>query len=164
MIRSPIRLVGKIAALGPSGWRDCARAVFELALANRRLDATAARELLATPPASRSAGQSRAPSQAQADVIARVAFIVPRVGASLPWRSDCLVQALAARRWLAGHGIGSDICIGVRKPEDDEFGAHAWLKVGDQVVTGGDISSYAALIEPERGDKPRIGVADPPPV
>ena len=151
MTRNPLRLLGRIAALGPSGWRDCVRAVFELALANRRLDARTARELLAAHPGDRSAG-APAPSQAQADVIARVAFIVPRVGANLPWRSDCLVQALAAQRWLAGHGIGSDICIGVRKPAGQEFGAHAWLKVGDRVVTGGDISSYSALIEPERGE------------
>lgn len=150
-MRNPIRLLGRIAALGPSGWRDCVRAVFELALANRRLGAETARKLLAATPAARSSG---APvlSQAQAGLLARVAFIVPRVGAWLPWRSDCLIQALAAQRWLAGHAIGSDICIGVRKPADDEFGAHAWLKVGDLVVTGGDISTYAALIEPKSGE------------
>jgi len=62
----------------------------------------------------------------------------------VPWRSDCLIQALAARRWLARAAAPSDVCIGVRKDEQG-FQAHAWLKVGERIVTGGDISSYAEL-------------------
>lgn len=146
-----VQLLGKIAGLGLAGWRDCIRAAFELTLANRRLGSRTAQELLA-PLAANSAAESIAPlSRGQAALVARVAFAVPRVGAYLPWRSDCLVQALAAHRWLARHGIASEICIGVRRPGDLEFEAHAWLKAGETVVTGGDISSYMQLYAPENG-------------
>lgn len=141
----PLQLLGKIAGLGPAGWRDCVRATFELALANRRLGSRTARELLASLTDRNPAASAASLSPGQAALVARVAFAVPRVGAYLPWRSDCLVQALAAQRWLAGHAIASEICIGVRRPEDLEFEAHAWLKAGDRVVTGGDISSYTQL-------------------
>ena len=60
-------------------------------------------------------------------------------------------QALAARRWLARRGIGSNVHIGVRKDQLC-FQAHAWLKVGERIVTGGDVSSYAEL-PPSRIDR-----------
>ena len=76
----------------------------------------------------------------------RVAFAIPRVGTRLPWRADCLVQALAAQRWLRRHGVATQLIIGARKPTPTEFEAHAWLKVGERVVTGGDIGGYVPLI------------------
>jgi hypothetical protein len=63
----------------------------------------------------------------------------------VPWRSDCMVQAMAAQRWLASSNIPSTMTIGVRKDAPEGFGAHAWLQVGDAMVTGGDFSSYVAI-------------------
>jgi hypothetical protein len=83
-------------------------------------------------------------SPQQIALIERVSYAVPVMGSRVPWRSDCLIQALAARRWLARASISSDVCIGVRKNEEG-FQAHAWLKVGERIVTGGDTSSYAEL-------------------
>ncbi len=142
----------KAARLGPAQWRDLARACFELALSNRRLTSIAASELLAN---WREAEPTIAPSDAcdeDRQLIGRVAFAVPLMGARVPWRSDCLVQAMAAQSWLAGAGVAATICIGARKNEGSAFEAHAWLKVGDEVVTGGDISSYAPLLGPEPVD------------
>ena len=111
---------------GPGAWRDVAIASWELALAN-----VAFRR---TPP-----GELPLLRRAQ-----RVAYMVPIMGERMPWRSDCVVQALAARRWLARGGIASNVCIGVRKDARD-LQAHAWLKVGERIVTGGDVSTYAEL-------------------
>ena len=147
-----MRLLGKIAGLGPAGWRDCVRATIELALANRRLGSRSAQELLTPQAANGKAAAPAALSDGQAALVARVAFAVPRVGAYLPWRSDCLVQALAAQRWLASKAVKSEICIGVRKPADLEFEAHAWLEAGGTVVTGGDISGYTPLYAPANGN------------
>ncbi len=135
--------------LGPSGWRDIARASLELALANRRLGSRSARELL-RPDAPKSPAVL-APGQAR--LVERVAYVIPRMGELVPWRADCLVQALAAQRWLERAGVASDICIGVRRL--DEFEAHAWLKVGDRVVTGGDISSYQPILTPSEAKAAR---------
>ncbi len=139
----------KAIRLGPAGWADLARAVFELALANRRLNGRSMSELLGpNAPESLPAG-STGLSAAQLGTIARVAFAVPRMGSRVPWRSDCLIQALAARRWLAGQGIASELCIGVRAPREPEFAAHAWLRAGETIVTGGDIGGYAPLLATE---------------
>ena len=137
----------KAAGLEPVRWLDLGRAIFELAIANRELGSRSASELLA---ASRDAVPV-APAQpltaAQRLLADRIAYAIPRIGARVPWRADCLVQALAARRWLASHGVKSVLSIGVRK--DAEFAAHAWLKVGDQIITGGDIASFAPLYAAE---------------
>lgn len=85
----------------------------------------------------------------QEAIVDDVAFVIPRVAARLPWRSDCLIQAMAAQRWLKSKGICSSISIGVTKPADGEFSAHAWLKFGDRIVTGGDITPFSPLLVPE---------------
>lgn len=84
---------------------------------------------------------------------ARVAFIINLLGRVLPWRSDCLIQALAAQNWLAAMGIAAQIRIGVERTEPGGFGAHAWLVHNGEVLTGGKVDRYAIL----------IGESDPPP-
>jgi hypothetical protein len=77
------------------------------------------------------------------------AFIISRMAARVPWRSDCLVQALAGQRWLARQGITSEIVVGTAKGTDGTFDAHAWLRQGDRIVLGGDISRFQPLLEPD---------------
>ena len=137
---------------GPRFWADLVISVWESALANRALRHTPPGEL----PLLRGAQpvpDRTALTVEQAALIERVAYAVPIMATRVPWRSDCLVQALTARRWLARATILSDVCIGVRKDEQD-FEAHAWLKVGERIVTGGDISSYAELPPAEVGRIP----------
>lgn len=82
--------------------------------------------------------------------LARVAFVIPRIADRLPWRSDCLVQAIAAQNWLARHGLASAIEIGVEKSDHSRqavpFAAHAWLVHDDKVITGGDLTRYERLL------------------
>lgn len=85
------------------------------------------------------------------DDIRRVAYLIPRVAACLPWRTDCLVQALAARRWLASLGHDSRLYIGSRK-QGDRFDAHAWLTWQGQIVTGGDITGFARFVRSESAE------------
>lgn len=152
---SPFR---QFLRLGPSGWLQCGRAVVELALANRKLGSRTAREQLSGPPRCDEAGPGSALSDEQARLVERVAYLIPRIAARVPWRSDCLVQALAAQRWLAGSKIASDIWIGVRKPDPGQFDAHAWLKAGGRVVTGGDVSGFTPLIgEARAAAAPSVG-------
>jgi len=91
----------------------------------------------------------------------RIALIIPLLASYVPWRSDCLIQAMAAQRWLAANGVAAEIRIGVDRPTDGEFGAHAWLVHDGRVITGGSIDHYAVLIgesdetsEAMRGAKP----------
>lgn len=79
-------------------------------------------------------------------MVAKVAFWIPRVARRLPWRADCLVQAIAGQRWLLANGIATNIVIGAENSAEIGFGAHAWLMRGETVVLGGDIAKYVALI------------------
>ncbi|MEE4200912.1 lasso peptide biosynthesis B2 protein [Erythrobacter sp.] len=141
---------------GAPGWRDApwlfaygVRALASLARARwtfRRVDAQTilARNEAAADRAK--AGGEGAISQERA----RIAFVLPRIARRLPWRSDCLVQAIAAQDWLASHGSAGIIHLGVEKPAGGEFGAHAWLVCDGEVVTGGDIARYELLLGESR--------------
>lgn len=107
------------------------RASWELALARRRLGNFDLTTLV-------TAGSGRS----DPTVVDRIVFAVRAMGARVPWRSDCLVQALAAQQWLARHDIGSTVHLGV-KSTAAPIDAHAWLKVGGRVVIGGDVADYA---------------------
>ena len=49
--------------------------------------------------------------------------------------ATCLCRALALQRLLSRNGHESELRIGVEK-HDKQFGAHAWLVYGDQVIIG----------------------------
>ncbi len=119
---------------------DLVRAAIELGLARLRLKSEHVRTLIAAP-----AARHLDLDASQAALVERVKFLIPRVAARLPWRADCLVQALAAQHWLSCHQIDTTLTLGVLRDRPIDFEAHAWLKAGDQIVTGGDITGYVPL-------------------
>lgn len=70
--------------------------------------------------------------------IHRIQKAVVGVSNYTPWESKCMVQAVSAKWLLKKKNISSTIYFGIMKdPEDaNKLKAHAWLKVGDWVVTG----------------------------
>lgn len=88
------------------------------------------------------------PTQVLSQRCDEAAYFISGVARRVPWRSDCLVQALAGQRWLARHGIPSEIVIGTSKSPGGLFEAHAWLRQGDRIVLGGDIARFHPLLEP----------------
>lgn len=78
----------------------------------------------------------------------KVAFVIPRIACRVPWRADCLVQALAGQHWLRAGGIASEIVVGTAKQANGTFEAHAWLRQGDRIILGGDIARFAPLLDP----------------
>ncbi|MFU7527411.1 lasso peptide biosynthesis B2 protein [Qipengyuania sp. ASV99] len=95
------------------------------------------------------AGSATEPAIAEA-ALARISYVLPRLSDRLPWRSDCLVQAIAAQNWLSAMGAASEIQIGVENPKGGQFGAHAWLVHDGMVVTGGDIAKYEVILADSR--------------
>lgn len=85
--------------------------------------------------------------EAAPEACRKIAFVVPRLAARLPWRADCLVQALAGQRMLLRRGLATSIVVGTAKQADGTFEAHAWLLHGDIVVLGGDISRFEPLLQ-----------------
>lgn len=143
-------MTSRYARITPTALMDCGRAVLELALARRTLGRAPSSEL--TKLAARQDG--REPAAALDDenrrLLERVTIAIRRAAHRVPWRSDCLVQALAAQRWLAAKGIAAQLNLGARKGESADFAAHAWLCVGDLIVTGGDVSEYSRFERAER--------------
>ncbi len=136
-----LRDVGLAMRLPRGGRRLLGRALIELAVARFRLGGDHSRHLRCssdTPPAPML-------TREQALIVDQVAFAIPRVADRLPWRADCLVQALAGERWLRRRGIAAQLFIGVRADGPAPLDAHAWLKAGDRIVTGGDITAFSPL-------------------
>ncbi|MBU7580941.1 MAG: lasso peptide biosynthesis B2 protein [Porphyrobacter sp.] len=142
---SPVPDTGKALRLKDAGWAVplTLKAFVRLIAARLAFSRLEAREL-----PQRNAAAARAdkgPEHADELLADRIGFVIARLAKRLPWRSDCMIQAIAAQEWLAELGMASELRIGVERPEDGPFGAHAWLVRGERIITGGDISRYAAL-------------------
>lgn len=134
MARHPLRLAG-----------ESLRALVELARARWALSRLTMAEIERRNAAAQAPGPSR--RGADAGLVERVALVLPLVAWRVPWRADCLVQALAAQQWLRAKGVATRITIGADATEAKGFEAHAWLLEGDRAVTGGDVERYTVLFD-----------------
>lgn len=66
-----------------------------------------------------------------------VGWAVGVLGRRVPWDGRCLAQALAATGMLRRRGLEGTVTFGVREGVSAGFDAHAWLRLGPRVVTGG---------------------------
>ncbi|MHC1681574.1 MAG: lasso peptide biosynthesis B2 protein [Clostridiaceae bacterium] len=70
--------------------------------------------------------------------IKTIAWVISVVSKRTPWESKCLVKALSAQIMLTKYKISSTLYLGVAKDEEKKLIAHAWLRSGTYIVTGGD--------------------------
>ena len=56
----------------------------------------------------------------------------------IKWKDSCLIRALTAKKLLNRMGERCTLYMGVHKPEGKAMEAHAWLRCGKLIVTGGD--------------------------
>ena len=56
----------------------------------------------------------------------------------IKWKDSCLIRALTAKRILNSMGEKCTLYMGVAKKEGQSMTAHAWLRCGKLIVTGGD--------------------------
>ena len=70
-----------------------------------------------------------------------VSWAIDAAGRRTPWKSTCLVRALAAHAMLHRRGISSTLYLGVDPGSGPArtLDAHAWLRSGTCVVTGGEV-------------------------
>lgn len=135
----------RLWAIGPRASGDLLRALGELALARIRLARRTAQQLQIPDRPDPAGTDAPAPDADALTMIERVSRAIAIVAPRVPWRSDCLVQCLAGRRWLAAHGITARISIGMKREDGDGLLAHAWLAVGETIVTGGDVADFAVF-------------------
>ena len=131
-----LRLLRKLAAVGPKGWGDLASAQVALLRAERRLRREPLGSLV-----SREVPGDLTPS-GDVERARELALAVERAATRGIIRPFCLARALALRELLRRHGIqGASIRVGVRR-DAGKFMAHAWVRWGDEVL--GDRPWYVA--------------------
>jgi hypothetical protein len=76
-----------------------------------------------------------------------IGWAINSAAARVPWRSDCLLQAMAGSMWLDRIQRTYKLNIGVRKNAAGGLEAHAWLTSGDLVVTGNlpDLKGFSRI-------------------
>lgn len=82
--------------------------------------------------------------------VRRVRLAIMRALNNVPGAPNCLPQALAGRWMLQRRGIDSSLFLGTQRDETGRPRFHAWLKVGDEWVTGlCDEAQYTLLVPSE---------------
>lgn len=79
------------------------------------------------------------PKEVSKEVMEKATYlthIVKTTCAYTKWESKCMVQALSSKWMLKRRGIDSTVYFGIKKDEEGKLKAHAWLRVGDKVLTG----------------------------
>jgi hypothetical protein len=66
-----------------------------------------------------------------------VGRVVERASRYTPWASKCLVQAIVGKILLRQRGISSTLYLGVGREAGNGLVAHAWLRSGGVILTGG---------------------------
>lgn len=67
----------------------------------------------------------------------RIAVLIEGAARRLPWRSTCLIKALAGWQLLRQQGLNAHIQLGVQQHPETGLGAHAWLVLGEKILLGG---------------------------
>ncbi len=73
----------------------------------------------------------------ETDTAKAIGWAVGVLGRRVPWDGRCLAQALAATSMLRRRGLEGTVTLGVREGKSASFDAHAWLRMGSCMVTGG---------------------------
>jgi hypothetical protein len=67
----------------------------------------------------------------------KISWAVQTASRYTPWKSKCLAQAIAGKMMLRRRNLSSTLYLGLAKDEQGELTAHAWLRCGELILTGG---------------------------
>ena len=67
----------------------------------------------------------------------KVGWAVAALARRVPWDSRCLAQALAGSAMLRRRGLEGTVNFGGRRDQSAQLAAHAWLRFGPAIITGG---------------------------
>jgi hypothetical protein len=69
-------------------------------------------------------------------IVQRTSWAVQAVARRAPLGFVCLPQAMAAKWMLRRQKLESTLYLGLRRGDEANIAAHAWLRAGDRVLTG----------------------------
>jgi len=102
-------------------------AVFHLARLRRQLARLSLAELLAQERIVPAPEPPPAWPAAAPETLRQARTAVTRAARALPFRTTCLVRALAEMRILAREKTPAELCIGFRRDPDGRLAGHAWV-------------------------------------
>jgi hypothetical protein len=80
------------------------------------------------------------------ELLDRISWSVAAASRHLPWECTCLAQAMAAKAMLKCRGVSSTLYLGVAKQNESNLQAHAWLRCGERILTGGQAMANFTVI------------------
>jgi hypothetical protein len=117
-------------------------ALWYLGFARIRFGKSSSEEIFSSLQARKLRTRGRKPT---ADELETMRWAIAAVAARVPWRADCLVQVLAADRWLSAFDLATQAHVGVRD-NNGQLSAHSWLTADGIVVTGPrDVGAFHEL-------------------
>ncbi len=138
-------LSNALAKLARASWRDrglLVEAAAWLAVARLAILALPFRRI--APRLGRAMNESPA-SEPRLELGRRVGWAISVASRYAPWRTRCLEQAVAAKAMLRRRGVASTLYLGLAR-RDAGGEAHAWLRCGETILTGGaEVSGYAVV-------------------
>jgi hypothetical protein len=122
--------------------RYLVRAIIELAYARLRHANLPASAILAALQEGHAGDEENAIAQSD---LSLVAWSIAAAAGRVPWRSDCLICAMAADRWLRRQGRRPEFVLGVAR-KGGTFQAHAWLRCEGMAITGGTGDGFSRVL------------------
>lgn len=83
-------------------------------------------------------GESPERAPAESDALAkRISWAVETAARYTPWESRCLARAMAAKAMLRRRNVPGTLYLGLAKDSEEGLSAHAWVRCGERILTGG---------------------------
>ncbi len=80
------------------------------------------------------------------EYVRTIARYIKTMSRFMPWKSTCLVQAAAGKILMNRKKIDSTVYFGVKKDNKNKLQAHAWLRVGQDIILGGENASEFVVV------------------
>jgi hypothetical protein len=79
-------------------------------------------------------------------VLRRASHAIAIMSKYTVWESTCLIRAIAAMKMLERRKVGSTLYLGTAKDPEGNLIAHAWLRSGSTVITGGEVMQDYTIV------------------
>lgn len=134
-----LRRIRKFAALDRTRKALFVEAFYRLGLARYSILRRPFKNIVAGLELHRGTAEPRALAMTEQSLADCVGLAVTTAARFTPWESACLAQVLAAQHMLQKRGVSGAFYLGATSPSQqngDTMTAHAWLKCGEQFITG----------------------------
>ena len=90
-----------------------------------------------------SAAATDTESAGVADLVSRA---VHSAAHHVPGKNACLVRGVVAARMLSRRRLPWTLYLGMSRGDEDQLKAHAWVRCGEVVVTGGEVMEEFSVV------------------